>query len=82
MAENRREYEKTIIDGELVINGTLTLGSSATLPAATATSKGMVKMAENVAEASGANPTAAEFKALLDALIGAGIMAEPPASEG
>ena len=77
MAENRREYEKTVIDGELVINGTLTLGSGATLPAATETSKGMVKMAENVAEASGANPTAAEFKALLDALISAGVMAAP-----
>ncbi len=77
MAENRREYEKTVIDGELVINGTLTFGSGATLPAATATSKGMVKMAENVAEASGANPTAAEFKALLDALISAGVMAAP-----
>jgi phage-related tail fiber protein len=77
MAENRREYEKTVIDGELVINGTLTLGSGATLPAATETTKGMVKMAENVAEASGANPTAAEFKALLDALISAGVMAAP-----
>ena len=30
--------------------------------------------AENVAEAAGANVTAAEFKALLDALIEAGIM--------
>lgn len=34
----------------------------------------------NVPYAAGANPTAAEFKALIDALIAGGIMA--PASEG
>lgn len=32
------------------------------------------KVAANVPEAAGANPTAAEFKALLDALIEAGLM--------
>ena len=32
------------------------------------------KQADNVAEAAGANPTAAEFKALIDALKAAGIM--------
>lgn len=47
------------------------------LPAATKTALGGVKMAENVADAEGDAPTAAEFKALLDALIAAGIMAEP-----
>lgn len=36
---------------------------------------GIVKQATNVAEAAGEAPTAAEFKALLDALIAAGIMA-------
>lgn len=42
---------------------------------ATAEAAGIVKQATNVAEAAGAAPTAAEFKALLDALIAAGIMA-------
>lgn len=36
-------------------------------------------LVENVPYAAGANPTAAEFKALIDAFIKAGIMA--PASE-
>lgn len=43
---------------------------------ATEETAGIVKQAANVAGAAGANPTAAEFKALLDALIEAGIMAE------
>lgn len=47
------------------------------LPAATETTLGGVKMAANVAEAEGEAPTAAEYKALLDALIAAGIMAAP-----
>ena len=47
--------------------------------AATAEKAGTVKMAANVAEAAGEAPTAAEFKALLDALIAAGIMAAPAA---
>ena len=46
-----------------------------TLPAASADVIGGVKLAENVPEAAGAAPTAAEFKALLDALIAAGVMA-------
>lgn len=47
---------------------------------ATTTNAGIVKQAENVAEAAGSAPTAAEFKALLDALIAAGIMAAPTAN--
>ena len=47
--------------------------------AATKTKAGQVKQAANVAEAAGDAPTAAEFKALLDALIAAGIMAAPAA---
>lgn len=43
---------------------------------ATAEAAGIVKQATNVPEAAGEAPTAAEFKALLDALIAAGIMAE------
>lgn len=50
------------------------------LPAATAAALGGVKQAANVAEAEGEAPTAAEFKALLDALIAAGIMAAPSAN--
>ena len=46
--------------------------------AATAETAGLVMQAANVSEAAGANPTAAEFKALLDALIAAGVMAEAP----
>ncbi len=42
---------------------------------ATDTVAGLVKQAALVPEAEGANPTAAEFKALLDALKAAGIMA-------
>lgn len=43
---------------------------------ATEAAAGIVKMAANVPEAVGEAPTAAEFKALLDALIAAGIMAD------
>lgn len=43
--------------------------------AATESTAGLVKMAANVPEAEGDAPTAAEFKALLDTLIAAGIMA-------
>lgn len=42
---------------------------------ATTTTAGTVKQAANVAEAAGSTPTAAEFKALIDALIAAGTMA-------
>lgn len=50
-------------------------GPSYTLPAANKTTLGGVKQAALVAEAAGENATAAEFKALLDALKNAGIMA-------
>lgn len=55
---------------------TYTNGNVYVPAAATETAAGVVKMAENVAYAAGANPTAAEYKALIDALIAAGIMAE------
>lgn len=56
---------RTVIGGELIIEpgGKLKLGDAE------------FKQAEAVAEAAGANPTAAEFKALLDALKAAGLMA-------
>lgn len=50
-------------------------GSSYVLPAATKTALGGVKQSAVVAEAAGESVTAAEFKALLDALKAAGIMA-------
>lgn len=50
-------------------------GPSYTLPAANKTTLGGVKQMALVAEAAGENATAAEFKALLDALKNAGIMA-------
>lgn len=48
----------------------------ALIPAATATAAGVVKQGVAVADAAGAAPTAAEFKALLDSLRDAGIIAE------
>lgn len=50
-------------------------GQSYTLPAANKTTLGGVKQAALVAEAAGENVTKAEFKALLDTLKAAGIMA-------
>lgn len=50
-------------------------GPSYTLPSATKTALGGVKQAALVAEAAGENVTKAEFKALLDTLKAAGIMA-------
>lgn len=50
-------------------------GPSYTLPSATKTALGGVKQATRVNEAAGENVTKAEFKALLDALKAAGIMA-------
>lgn len=50
-------------------------GPSYTLPAANKTTLGGVKQAAFVAEAAGENVTKAEFKALLDSLKAAGIMA-------
>ena len=44
---------------------------------ATTEAAGLVKQAANVPEAEDDTPTAEEFKALLDALIDAGIMAAP-----
>ena len=59
----------------LEVTGDLKTSGTATLPAATKTKAGAVKMAAKVNEAAGTAPTAAEFKALLDALKTAGIMA-------
>ena len=82
MAEyNAKNYAKQggdewHVGGKLVIDegGAVEGLPAAAIPAATTAAKGGVKMAALVAEAAGAAPTAAEFKALLDALKAAGIM--------
>lgn len=56
-------------------NDLAALGDKYILPAANPTTPGGVKQAASVSEASGENVTKAEFKALLDALKAAGIMA-------
>lgn len=62
---------------EVKIDGTTSKLYVPTYPEeATTETAGIVKQAANVAEAAGEAPTAAEFKALLDALIAAGVMAE------
>ena len=60
---------------DVEVTGDLKMSGSAAIPAATKTKAGAVKMAAMVSEAAGDAPTAAEFKALLDALKAAGIMA-------
>lgn len=63
---------------ELLLDIAEKVNAAGSDPADATTSKaGVVKMAANVAEAAGEAPTAAEFKALIDALIAAGIMAAP-----
>lgn len=57
------------VTGELKASGTIDL------PAATTTAKGAVKQGAAVADAASTAPTAAEFKALLDSLRAAGIIA-------
>ena len=57
------------VTGELKASGTIDI------PAATTTAKGTVKMGAAVADAASTAPTAAEFKALLDSLRAAGIIA-------
>ena len=63
LSANQGKALKTLVDAKYT-------AANATISVA-----GVVKMLANVPEAAGANPTAAEFKALLDALIAAGVMA-------
>lgn len=65
------------VEEKLLLDIATRLDGMATSTAATTEAAGIVKMSANVAEAAGSAPTAAEFKALLDALIAAGIMAAP-----
>ncbi len=57
------------------ITGDLKMSGTAAMPAATATKAGAVKQGVAVADAASTAPTAAEFKALLDSLRAAGIIA-------
>jgi len=57
------------------VTGNLKGSGTADLPAATAGTAGVVKQGVAVADAAGSAPTAAEFKALLDSLRAAGILA-------
>ena len=57
------------------LDGIAASANNYTLPASTAGAIGGVKQGEAVADAAGAAPTAAEFKALLDSLRAAGVLA-------
>lgn len=59
----------------LEVTGDLKMSGTAAIPAATATKAGAVKQGVAVADAASTAPTAAEFKALLDSLRAAGIIA-------
>ena len=59
----------------LEVTGDLKASGTIDLPAATTTKKGAVKQGTAVADAASTAPTAAEFKALLDSLRAAGIIA-------
>ena len=59
----------------LEVTGTLKARVGIDLPAASADAAGVVKQGTAVANAAGSAPTAAEFKALLDSLRDAGIIA-------
>jgi len=88
MSYNVKNYteqggEKTVIGGEIVIDGKLTVadggqveGITGVTGAATESTPGLVKMAANVAAIEGETVTVEKFNALLAALIDAGIMAD------
>ena len=59
----------------LEVTGDLKGSGTVDLPAATTTKAGVVKQGAAVADAASTAPTAAEFKALLDSLREAGIIA-------
>ena len=66
------EYTKLT---NLEVTGDLKASGTMNLPAATASKAGVVKQGVAVADAASTAPTAAEFKALLDSLRDAGIIA-------
>ena len=66
------EYTKLT---NLEVTGDLKASGTMNVPAATASKAGVVKQGVAVADAASTAPTAAEFKALLDSLRAAGIIA-------
>lgn len=82
MSYNTKNYtmqggEETHFGGKVVFeDGCIVEGlPTPKIPDAGLDTRGLVKQGIAVAEATGANPTAAEFKALLDSLRNAGIIA-------
>lgn len=77
--ELKRAIEETVesytAGDNVTITGKVISATDTTYSAATASALGLVKQGAAVADAAGANPTAAEFKALLDSLRTAGIIA-------
>ena len=71
MAENYREYGREVIDGELVINGKLTIDKDATL-AGLPIADAVEKVDTGDSATAGGNATA--INAIIDALTGAGLM--------
>ncbi len=65
------EYNYTVFT-DLKVTGRLSVGGASK---ATKTAYGVVKQGAAVSDAAGSAPTAAEFKALLDSLRAAGIIA-------
>ena len=61
--------------GTLVLGGDVKIPTGATGAVASTTKAGLMKQGAAVADAAGSAPTAAEFKALLDSLRAAGIIA-------
>lgn len=61
--------------GALVLGGDVKIPTGATGALASTTEAGLMKQGVAVADAAGSTPTAAEFKALLDSLRDAGIIA-------
>ena len=83
MAENYREYGKTVINGELVINGTLTVADGATATGvvgnATTQKAGVVKKASKVdavdtGDSATASANATAINAIISAMQTAGMM--------
>lgn len=74
--------EKTVIGGEIVIEGKITVADGGevegiTVPEeATTETAGIVKMAANVAKITDDTVTVEKFNDLIDALVAAGLMAD------
>ena len=85
MSYNVKNYteqggEKTVIGGEIVVEGKITVADGGEVEGitveATTETAGIVRQAANVALAADEAPTKAEFDALINALVEAGLMAD------